>query len=120
MRMERIIHLKKDDQNIEYYETGDGNDFRIGDIFGRNYDLPFTFGITEMYPSKGVEFGYDDDASICLCLEGTFNIENAKTGDVTRFEKDDLVYIPKEDGKIYIWSTLEYAKLAFVTYPHWR
>lgn len=118
--MNKIIHLKKEDINLEYFETGEGNDFRINDTIGKNYGLPFTFGVAEVHPSKGIEFEYGDDGAICICLEGIIYLKDAETNEIINFEKDDVIYIPQEKDKIFYWSTTETAKFAFVTYPHWR
>ncbi len=118
--MDRIIHIKKNSINMEFLDTGSGNRFHIDDTIGKNYGLPFTFGLAEVYPSKGIEFEYGDDGAICLCLEGTIKLTDTLTNLTLNFEKDDVIYIPQEKNKTIIWSSEEYSKFAFVTYPHWR
>lgn len=115
-----IIMMKADTINLEYLDTGEGNKFTIDDTVGKNYGLPFTFGIAEVHPSKGIDFDYDADGAICLCLEGKIKLVDVETGQEEMFEKGDVIYIPKKEGKHVIWSTTEYSKFAFVTYPHWR
>ena len=115
-----IIMMKADAINLEFFDTGEGNKFMIDDTVGKNYGLPFTFGIAEVHPSKGIDFEYDEDGAICLCLEGCISLADTETGQKEQFEKGDVIYIPQKKGKQVIWSATEYAKFAFVTYPHWR
>lgn len=118
--MKKINVIKSSSINIPYLDTGEGNDFRIDDTVGKNYGLPFTFGVAEVHPSKGIEFEYGDDGAICICLEGVIYLTDPLTNEVIEFEKDDIIYIPQEKDKIFIWSADKYSKFAFVTYPHWR
>lgn len=118
--MKNLHIMKKADIPIIPFDTGEGNDFRIDDTVGKNYDLPFTFGVAEVYPSKGIDFDYDDDGAICYCTEGTIKLFDPETNEEALFEEGDVIYIPREKGKIIVWSTVEYAKFVFVTYPHWR
>jgi len=69
--MTRVNLIKKDSIKMEFFDTGEGNQFHIDDTVGKNYGLPFTFGVAEVYPSKGIEFEYGDDGAVCICLEGT-------------------------------------------------
>ncbi len=117
---DNIIMLKKDTINLEYLDTGDGNKFTIDDTVGKNFGLPFTFGTAEVFPSKGIDFDYDDDGAICLCLDGSIKLVDQETGQEEQFNKDDVIYIPQKTGKHVIWSSEVYSKFAFVTYPHWR
>lgn len=118
--MERIKLIQKDKINMEYLDTGEGNKFFIEDTLGKNVGLPFTFGVAEVHPSKGIEFEYDDDGAICFCLEGTILLTDELTKEMLAFQKGDVIYIPQEEKKTIIWSAEKYAKFVFVTYPHWR
>jgi ethanolamine utilization protein EutQ (cupin superfamily) len=118
--MESVHRIKKGDIKLEYFETGEGNKFLIDDTVGRNYGLPFTFGVAEVYPSKGIEFDYDNDGAVCICLEGTITLTDQQTGEKDLFEEGDIIYIPQVEGKLIVWSAVAYSKFAFVTYPHWR
>ncbi len=115
-----IIMMKADTIKIDFFDAGEGNKFAIDDTVGRNFGLPFTFGVAEVHPSKGIDFEYTDDGAICLCLEGTIKLVDTETGQEEMFEKGDIIYIPQEKDKHVIWSATDYAKFAFVTYPHWR
>lgn len=115
-----IVMIKSDRINLEELDVGEENKFLIDDTVGKNYGLPFTFGIAEIYPSKGVDFDYEEDAGVCVCLEGIIKLADFETGEEEVFEKGDVVYIPQKKGKKIIWSASDYAKFAFVTYPHWR
>lgn len=118
--MARVNIIKKDNIKMEFFDTGDGNEFYIDDTVGKNYGLPFTFGVAEVYPSKGIEFEYGDDGAICICLEGTIELTDDLTDEIFYFEKDDIIYIPQEKDKMISWCAKRYSKFAFVTYPHWR
>lgn len=105
---------------MEYFDTGEGNKFHINDTIGKNYGLPFTFGIAEVYPSKGIAFEYSEDGAICICLEGSIKLTDSFAESVLNFEKGDIIYIPQEKDKTIVWSSESYSKFVFVTYPHWR
>jgi len=66
--MNRVNLIKKGSIKMEFFDTGEGNQFHIDDTVGRNYGLPFTFGVAEVYPSKGIEFEYfrQSDESIAV------------------------------------------------------
>lgn len=117
---DNIIMMKADTINLEFFDTGEGNNFTIDDTVGKNFGLPFTFGIAEVHPSKGIDFDYDNDGAICLCLEGSIKLVDVGTGKEEMFEKGDIIYIPQKEGKHVIWSSNVYSKFTFVTYPHWR
>ena len=115
-----LYMFKKDSIKMEFYDTGEGNDFRIDDTVGKNFGLPFTFGAAEVWPSKGIEFEYGDDGAVCYCTEGVIKLADSKTKEEWLFKEGDIVYIPQEKGKTIFWSSEKYAKFVFVTYPHWR
>lgn len=118
--MKSLYMVKRSDIKMEYLETGEGNHVNLQDVIGKPEGAPFDFGMYEMEPSKGVDFEYDGDGAVCLGLVGTMLLTNPATGEQFRFEAGDIVYIPQEVGKHIIWSCNEYAKMAYVTYPHWR
>lgn len=118
--MESMYMVKKAEVNMEYLETGEGNHMTLQDVFGKAQGAPFTFGMAEILPSEGIEFDYDDDGAICICLEGTISLTDKATGKTSEFAEGDIVYIPQEKGKVIVWNSTSYTKFAYATYPHWR
>jgi ethanolamine utilization protein EutQ (cupin superfamily) len=119
--MKMDIHLiKKADIVLEDLEAGEGNSCKIQDVIAQPQGAPFTFGVFELEKSKGVEFDYDNDAACCYLLEGEIILTENISGEISKFEAGDIVYIPKKDGLVVTWATEKYAKFIFVTYPHWR
>lgn len=105
---------------MEYLETGEGNHVNLQDVFGKAEGAPFSFGMYEMEPSEGVVFEYDDDGAVCIGLQGTLTLTDPTTNECFELAEGDIVYIPQESGKTIIWNSKAYAKMAYVTYPHWR
>lgn len=114
------VLVKKADITAEYLDCGEGNDFKIVDIISKSHGAPYTFGLVEMGRSKGVEFEYDDDAGCCYMLEGEITLKENTSGKVLKYEVGDTFYIPQKEGLVITFSTEDYAKFVFVTYPHWR
>lgn len=121
MKDENIILIKqKDISKNGFIDVGEGNKCAIDDTIGKNHGLPFTFGIGEIYPSKGIDFDYEADGATCICLEGVIKLEDCDTKQVNFFEVGDVIHISQKKDKHVIWSSEIYSKFAFVTYPHWR
>lgn len=114
------VLIKKDDIVTEYLDCGEGNDFKIVDVIDQRHGAPYTVGVVEMGECKGVEFDYDNDAGCCYMLEGEITLIENLSGAVMKYEAGDVVYIPQKQGLVVNFSTVSYAKFAFVTYPHWR
>lgn len=114
------ILVKKQDIVTEYLDCGEGNDFKIVDIIEKTQKAPYTVGVVEMGKCEGVEFDYDNDAGCCYMLEGVITLKENLSGMVMKYEVGDVVYIPKKEGLVVTFSTENYAKFVFVTYPHWR
>jgi ethanolamine utilization protein EutQ (cupin superfamily) len=112
--------VKKSNIAMEYLDCGEGNYSRIQDVFAQPQGAPFTFGVFELEKSKGVDFDYDNDAACCYLLEGSITLTENLSGQAVTFEAGDIVYIPQKEGLVVTWTTDEYAKFVFVTYPHWR
>lgn len=118
--MKNMYFVKDSEVAMEYLETGEGNHVNLQDVFGKKEGAPFTFGMYEMMSSKGVEFEYDGDGAVCICIEGSMTLKDEKDGIEHPFDKGDIVFIPQEKGKKIIWNSKGYAKMAYVTYPYWR
>lgn len=114
------VLIKNSEIKTEYLDCGEGNNLSIKDVIDQSQNAPYTFGIVEMEKSKGVGFEYDDDAGCCYMLEGHITLTENTSGESRSFEPGDIVYIPQKEGLVMTFSTEEYAKFAFVTYPHWR
>ena len=112
--------VKKASVVPEYFDAGEGNDFKLVDVISKAQNAPFDFGVVEMNKCKGVEFEYDDDGAVCYMLDGEITLEENLSGEVRKYEPGDVVYIPKKEGLVVTWSTDKYAKFIYVTYPHWR
>ena len=112
--------VKKADIALEDLDCGEGNNARIQDTIAQAQGAPYTFGVFELWESKGIEFDYDNDAACCYLLEGTITLTENLTGAAVTYEAGDIVYIPQVEGLLVTWTTKEYAKFIFVTYPHWR
>jgi ethanolamine utilization protein EutQ (cupin superfamily) len=74
--------------------------------------------VLEIWHAAPVEFEYDDDAAICFVLQGEVELESE--GTTHRLEVGDVVYLPQQAGLTANWHTPAYARVAYVTYPHWR
>ena len=118
--MKNLYLVKKSEIKMEYLETGEGNHVNLQDVIGKPEGAPFTFGMYEMDASKGVDFDYDIDGAVCIGLTGRMVLADPATKESFDFGEGVIVYIPQEVGKHIIWSSTEYAKMAYVTYPHWR
>lgn len=118
--MKGMMMVKSSEVKLDYLETGEGNHMTLQDVFGKAEGAPFTFGLSEINPSEGIEFDYDDDGAICLCLEGEILLTNKGTGETSIFAPGDVIYIPQEKGKVIVWNSTGYTKFAYATYPHWR
>jgi ethanolamine utilization protein EutQ (cupin superfamily) len=114
------VLVKKKDIVTEILDCGPGNDFKILDVIEKKQGAPYTVGVVEMGKCEGVEFDYDNDAGCCYMLEGEITLKENFSGAVMKFEVGDIVYIPQKEGLLVNFSTEDYAKFVFVTYPHWR
>jgi len=114
------VLVKKADIVTEDLDCGEGNDFKIVDVIDKRHKAPYTVGVVEMGKCEGVEFEYDDDAGCCYMLEGVITLKENLSGAVMKYEVGDVVYIPQKQGLVVTFSTENYAKFVFVTYPHWR
>lgn len=102
------------------YEAGEGNDFRILDIFGKPHDLPLSFGVSELYPSKGITFDYGVEGTALYMVAGTLTLTDCRNGNKIVLNEGDAAYITLEEGKDVEWSTDVYSKFVYATYPHWQ
>ena len=118
--MQGMKIVKNKEIKLDYLETGEGNHMTLQDVIGKAENAPFTFGLAEITPSRGIEFEYGDDGAICLCLEGDITLTNKQTGETCLFAPGDIIYNPQEKGKVIIWNSKAYTKFAYATYPHWR
>jgi ethanolamine utilization protein EutQ (cupin superfamily) len=119
MSMDCVL-VKKADIITEYLDCGEGNNLKIMDVIAQPQKAPFTFGVVELEKSVGVDFDYDNDGACCYMLEGVITLKENLSGAVMKYEAGDIVYIPQKEGLVVTWSAEDYAKFAFVTYPHWR
>jgi ethanolamine utilization protein EutQ (cupin superfamily) len=102
----------------EPLEVGDDSKLSLVDIIDRTQGAPFCAGVCEVFPGAPVDFDYDDDAAVCLMLEGEITL--TENGSTRRFDPGDVVYIPQKKGLVVFWSTTSYGRFFYVTYPHWR
>jgi len=114
------VLVKKADIITEFLDCGEGNDFKIVDVIDKKDGAPYTVGVVEMGKCEGVEFEYDDDAGCCYMLEGEITLKENLSGKVMKYEVGDVVFIPQKKGLVITFSTEDYARFVFVTYPHWR
>ncbi len=118
--MPRVLLLKEDDLKLEFLDTGEGNEYYIQDFIGKNYGEPYSVGIAEVHPSKNIEFEYDVDGAVCIGLEGVVKVTDTLTNEEFRFGPGEILYIPREQGKVIRWDADERARFAYVAYPHWK
>lgn len=112
-----LVLRKADSINLEPLDVGGGK-FHIEDVIARPEGAPVTGGVFEIWNSQPVDFDYDDDCAVCFVLEG--EIELVEEGESHQFVPGDVLYVPQQAGLVVSWHTPSYAKVAFVTYPHWR
>jgi ethanolamine utilization protein EutQ (cupin superfamily) len=102
----------------EPLDVGPDSKLHLVDVIDRTQGAPFCAGICEVFPGGPVDFDYDDDAAVCLMLEGEIRLN--EDGASRTFLPGDVVYIPQKKGLVVYWSTETYGRFFYVTYPHWR
>lgn len=112
--------VKADLPGSRYTDAGPENDFRILDIFGKPHDLPLSFGVAELYPSKGAAFDYGVEGTAMYMVVGSLTLTDTRSGNKIVLNEGDAAYITLEEGKIVEWSSDVYSKFVYATYPHWQ
>jgi len=113
-----LHHVPAAEIATESLDVGPDSKLHLVDVIDRTQGAPFSAGVCEVFPGAPVDFDYDDDAAVCLMLEG--DIVLSENGERRAFKPGDVVYIPQKKGLVVYWSTDTYGRFFYVTYPHWR
>ena len=113
-----LQHVPAAEIATESLDVGPDSKLHLVDVIDRTQGAPFCAGVCEVFPGAPVDFDYDDDAAVCLMLEG--DIVLSENGERRAFKPGDVVYIPQKKGLVVYWSTDTYGRFFYVTYPHWR
>lgn len=110
--------IRRDDIHPEEFEAGEAQ-FKIVDLVSKQDGAPVSGGMLEIWKSAPVEFDYDNDCGIGIVVDGSVTID-PNDGAPYELETGDVFYIPQQSGLLVSWHTRDYARVFFVTYPHWR
>ena len=89
-------HVAAADIATEPLEVGDDSKLSLVDVIDRTQGAPFCAGVCEVFPGAPVDFDYDDDAAVCLMLEGEITL--TENGSTRRFEPRRRRVHPSEEG----------------------
>ena len=111
-----FLHQASDIQP-EPLDVGLGK-FHLVDLVSQAQDAPVSAGVAEIWKSAPVDFDYANDCAVCYMIEGEITLSEGD--EKFDFRPGDVVYIPRSEGLVVLWSTESYGKFFYVTYPHWR